>query len=212
MARATSCHRPSSPQPPARPESLGQGSAERGRPRFFQCPTPLSPTRERPSRAPRSPPGDRHVAEPGARPPEPAGTHSGAAAAPASWGLSGLPAPRPAPNPMPCRASVRPAGSQPSRAQERSQRRPQLPAAWRRAARTWALGARGRPGGAARAARPLGRAGRGRGPPRWPRPCAQPALPAARREAQLGPRVGVGAGGLGVPLARLTPLSPGRPP
>lgn len=63
-------------------------------------------------------PGGRHVATPGARPPGSSGTHSGAAAGPASWGRSGLRAPRPNRSPRLCRASVRPAGSQPSRAGE----------------------------------------------------------------------------------------------
>lgn len=99
------------------------GARERGASRSpaLCVPNPGTP-RCRLGRALRSPPGGRHVAEPGARPPRPSGTHSGAAAGPASWGLSGLPAPRPGRSPRLCRASVRPAGSQPSRAGERTTR------------------------------------------------------------------------------------------
>lgn len=197
-ARATSCHRPSSPPPLrlARPGSLGQGGADQGRPHLFVCPTPPSPVRERPGRAPWSQPGGRHVAEPGARPPGPSGTHSGAAAAPASWGLSGLPAPRPARSPRPCRASVRPAGSQPSRAVEGTKPTGEIRAP---AAAPSCLAAGGPDLGAGRA----GTAGAGlpRPPTHWasqglggsrprrPRPCAQPALPSPRREAQLDQRL-----------------------
>lgn len=50
-------------------------------------------------------------------------THSGAAAAPASWGQSVLPVPRSALSPRLCRASSQPAGSRPSRAREVRARR-----------------------------------------------------------------------------------------
>lgn len=40
--------------------------------------------------------------------------------------------------------------------QARSERRPQLPAAWQRAAQTWALGARARPGRGRRGRQPIG--------------------------------------------------------
>lgn len=119
IARATSCHRPSSPCPCAWRRSDAGAKRARSEP----VPGSLCAQPRQPSLSSlRSPPGGRHVAGPGARPPRPSGTHSGAAAGPASWGLSGLPAPRPARSPRPCRASVRPAGSQPSRAGERTNR------------------------------------------------------------------------------------------
>lgn len=67
-------------------------------------------------------PGPRasRVALAGPRPDPPRGTHSGAAAALASWGLSRLLAPRPTRSQRLCRASVRLAGNQPSRAGGRS--------------------------------------------------------------------------------------------
>lgn len=75
-----------------------------------------------PGRARWSPPGrtPRRGARRAPRPDPPRGTHSGAAAALASWGLSRLPAPRPARNRRLYRASVQPAGNQPSRAGEGS--------------------------------------------------------------------------------------------
>lgn len=164
-------HRPGHQLPPsfksppllqARPGSLGQGMAERRRLRLFVCPTPRSRARERPCRAPGSLPGGRHVAEPSVHPPGPSGTHSGAAAGPASSGLSRQPAPRPARSPRLCRAIARPAGSQPSGAGEGTERAGRIrepaaaSAAWRRAAQTWAPGARARPGRGCRGRCPIG--------------------------------------------------------
>lgn len=176
------------------------------------------------SRALRSPPGGRHVAEPGARPPRPSGTHSGAAAVPASWGLSGPPAPRPARSPRLWRASARPAGSQPSRAGERARRAGESRAP---AAAPGCLAARCPDLGKGRA----GTAGAGLPgpPPHWaspggggaesgrtvpllsarpnPRAAGNPAGPAPEvvRPPPPDPRAGAGAGGRGGPLARLNP-------
>lgn len=177
-------------------------------------------------RAPWPRPGSRHVAKPGARPPGSSGTHSGAAAGPASWGLSGLPAPRPARSPRLCRASVRPAGSQPSRAGEGKNPAGEIRTP---AAAPSCLAAGGPDLGA-------GRAGTaGAGPPRPPAHWASPGLGGSRPRGTRPParsppfhsrrgkpswtgapqRARVGAEGLGEPLARLNaplqdaPLQPG---
>lgn len=144
IARATSCHRPSSPHP-APGAAWKRGAAWRVPVPGSLCSQPCGAGP--PSllgRLPGPSPGGRHVAVPGApRPDPPRGTHSGAAAALASWGLSGPPAPRPAQSRGLCRGSARPAGTQPSRVgakqppQARSERRPLLAAAWLLAARGW---------------------------------------------------------------------------
>lgn len=123
IARATSCHRPSSPYPCAWRRLEAGGKRARSEPvPGSLCAQPRHPSL---SSRPRSPVPARRPPRRGAgraRPPRPSGTHSGAAAGPASWGLSGLPAPRPGRSLRLCRASVRPAGSQPSRAGERTTR------------------------------------------------------------------------------------------
>ena len=158
IARATSCPLRSSPHPCAW-HGLEGGAGKHISVLLLFC--ALS-RRTRPASFPGgarwSPPGrpPRRGAGRAPRPDPPRGTHSGAAAALASWGLSRLPAPRPARSRKLGRASVRLAGNQPSRADRqaggragwlagrrartdeqgraRSERRPLLPAGWWRAA------------------------------------------------------------------------------
>lgn len=229
---------PSFKSPPlrlARPESRGPGSASPP-PALCVCAKPAVPSPAIvPTRAPRSPPGrpPRRGAGRAPRPDPPRGTHSGAAAAPASWGPSGLPTPRPARSRRLCRASVRPAGSQPSR-QAGQTRAPVLPpAAWLRAAQSRPAPRRGqRRGGAAGGRHAIGPlrggggagAGPGRTPPpppnrarAGPRPSALRALPLAPRGCSERPRDPPGSArwggsrGLRAPVNGAKPLSPGCP-
>lgn len=194
-ARATSCHRPSSPHPCCR-------GVPAPAPRLFVCRRRRPRPAIAPSRAPRSPPGrpPRRGAGRAPRPDPPRGTHSGAAAAPASWGLWGPPAPRPARSRRLCRASARRAGSRPShRAGERGDRGGRDPSAGAApgclaagcqglpAARAPAAAGAGLPGAASRLALAGEEAGPGprAGPPPPPR-AARAAFGAARSSA--GPR------------------------
>lgn len=233
IARATSCHRPSSPYPCAWRRLEAGGKRARSEPvPGSLCAQPRHPSL---SSRPRSPVPARRPPRRGAgraRPPRPSGTHSGAAAGPASWGLSGLPAPRPGRSPRLCRASVRPAGSQPSRAGERTTRAGEsrapaaapgclaadCPALGKGRAGTAGAGLPGPPphwassgGGGAKPSRtvpgsPRAQHARG-GKPGWTSARGGETHPAAR--------AGAGAGGLGEPLARLnsslqdSPLKPG---
>lgn len=116
--------------PPLRPHpcacsaliSPGAGDRSKATSWPFVTRTPPFPDRWRvTSGAPRSPSRDVATSQRCTRarpPPSRCGTHSGAAAAPASWGQSVLPVPRSALSPRLCRESARPAGSRPSRARE----------------------------------------------------------------------------------------------
>lgn len=200
------------------------GARERGASRSpaLCVPNPGTP-RCRLGRALRSPPGGRHVAEPGARArPDP---------------LALTVAPRLVLQVGACQGCRRPGragargsaeraydpqvASHPEQASERraqatAERQQLLPAAWRPTARRWARGARARPGRGFQGRHPIGPRREGAGPsPAGPSPArrapqhargGKPGWTSARGgETHPAARAGAGAGGLGEPLARLNP-------
>lgn len=121
MPQATSCRCSLRPNPCSSLGTPGAGARNEANAQPFATRTPLFPGRRRrvASSAPGSPSRDVATSQrcTSTRPPW-CGTHSGAVAAPASWGQSGRPVPRPAPSLELCRASARFAGSWPSRTGE----------------------------------------------------------------------------------------------
>lgn len=183
--RAASCHRPSSPQ-----HRAGRGLGTRGRgprgeaapspPQRLVGPSPWSSACERPARDPRSRPEAATARSPERARPDPLALTVAPRLLLQVGARQGGRRPR---RPGARRPAERSHDPQVARHASRRKPSPQVrperrrcSAAWRRAAQTWAPGARARPGRGRRGRRPIGPRREGAGPAGGTRPLTQPAL------------------------------------